>query len=208
MKKIIGLILTIAMVLTMSSAAFAATGSKTQTQGDFKKQLDAVAQKHGGKAVILNNVDPSTIKLHFDTIEEFDQALSSIKITNSQPTPVKSSAGLVSPLDFTGTFYGDHTLSCIGIAVATVRNRVYATEYWNPTYQKNLFSQVVSQSSYLTGGNLGVTWSQFNVNNNIIDGGRTVESSFSGTATLTATVGTQNVGYSWDTSFYDDFYAV
>lgn len=46
----------------------------------YVEVVDTIAAKHGGKAVILDNVDPSTVKLNFDTLEDFDKALASMKV--------------------------------------------------------------------------------------------------------------------------------
>lgn len=88
--KIIGLLLTVVLLLgcSMSSARSVATNPMTVTEkSNFQAQLDAVATKHGGKAVILDNVDPSSInpKLKFDTIEDFDKALGTLTIKPAKP---------------------------------------------------------------------------------------------------------------------------
>lgn len=214
LKKIAVMLVTaLTISLVGSTSVFAATPDEATAinLADYQSQLEEVAAKHGGQIEILNDVDPSTITLKFDSIEEFDQALDTLKIVEEPTQYISSQSELnteVSPLsisEFEGTFIKDHTVYLSGAAICGVRNKVWATEYWDSFYQRNLFSTINNQTSYTYGAFTGGEWTQDRAVNDIIDSGRTLTSSIEGHAKLTASVGPFDVGYIFDQSFYDEW---
>lgn len=223
MKKVIGLILTVIMLFGSTTTAFAApTQTAVNKKADFQRQINAVAAKYGGKVVILDNVDPSTIKLKFDTIEEFDKAIGTLQVVNlptqstnatepqinsTAPVTENESMSLALTSTYTGTWTGDHLVMLGGENLAYLRQKVIATEYWDSFYQRNLFSTVDSHTSYISQGFV-TTWTPEYYTHPFIDGRRTIEATSYGHMTLGIVVGNYTIGYTWDMQITDWFYAV
>lgn len=209
MKKILGLFLSVALLLTsMSSIVLASDQSNVAKKAAIQGKLNTITQKHGGQAVILDNVDPSTLTLKYDTFEEFEEAISSFEIRKAtEPSLDTNSSDLVSPLAYNPVFFGDHRVYLGNIQVSTVRQRIQASEYWSDTYQQNLFGSVISQTSYIIGSNYGCTWAESYATNRIIDGGRTIYGEIDGRITLGIAVAGFPIGFTKEATIYDEFYA-
>lgn len=214
MKKILGLILSVTLLLTtMSSVAFADTNKQidqvqeTAKKAGLQKKLDAITQKYGGQAIILDNADPSKTYLNFDTVEDFEKAIGSFRIEPSKTLRLDTQeSSLLSTSGFTATFNGDHAVMLGAIQLGTIRQRLTATEYWSGT--ANLFSSVTSQTSYPINWNFMVSWAETSASSQIIDGGRTVAGTIYGRCTLGVAIEGFPIGYTKEATLFDEFYAV
>lgn len=214
MKKILGLILSVTLLLTaMSPVAFADTNKQTDQvqetakKAGLQKKLDAITQKYGGQAVILDNAGPSTTYLNFDTVKDFEKAIGSFKIEPSTTLKLDTQeSSLFSTSGFTATFNGDHAVMLGAIQLGTIRQHLTATEYWSGT--TNLFGSVTSQTSYPIYWNFLVSWTQTSASYQIIDSGRTVAGTINGRCTLGVAIEGFPISYTKEATLYDEFYAV
>ena len=70
-----------------------------------------------------------------------------------------------------------------------------------------LFLNLFLYSAYVS-LSLGITWAPGSYTHPIIDGGRTIDAVSYGKMTLGVTVGGFPIGYTWNSSIRDYFYAV
>lgn len=210
-KKILGLLLTaVLLVGTLPATTFAAT-TPTPTpaleKAKIKKEMDAVAAKLGVEAVSLDNVDPSSVKLHFDSVEDFENSIGTLHEELNVPQSVDQ---LIQPMTFTGKFYGTPRPVWLGSReiIGYITQELWATEVWNSSYGTNTFSTIDYQDSYIAPYGVGFSWTPKPYINQFLDGRRTIQATADGKIVVGIAIKGYTIGLTWSMSFTDFFYAV
>ncbi|HVJ49622.1 hypothetical protein [Desulfitobacterium sp.] len=113
-------------------------------------------------------------------------------------------------MNFNGKFYGTPHPVWLGTreVIGYITQEVWATEYWNSSYQRNLFSSVTYHTSYISPYGVGFSWTPKPYTHSIIDGGRTIEASADGLVVLGVKIGDYVAGFTWSMAMTDWFSAV
>jgi|GEM_PF-3615281 len=213
MKKAANLILALIIILLLSLvvAVMTSYGSSDLPQPGSESlatELAAFDERNGTKSFVDYSIDPSTVKIKFDTLEEYEDFIRSIKIVvEESPASERSYASrsdiltgsdpvAASPADITTlqkSIYKDAKIYGSGIYLGKLRNKVVVKYYYNTTYGQNRFYSWVSQSSYPT-GTVYFTWDQDYETHSIVDSQRTLLSTVNGHLTVGAIVGGIYIG--------------
>lgn len=219
-KRICVFLSTLLLVTLIPTLAFADTNNvkpaedqvtvdqaKEVKKVELQKQLDDYYKTTGLKFEVLDGVDPSITPLEFDSVEEFKNAVQSVRfvpVQNAGSEPAQNSVnslGSISPLSlssFNNTFYNDGDVWVGPYRICTVRQAICATEEYNYANQRNQFVAVVWQNSYMLSTFGATDYAQDYATNSIIDGGRTLYGQTVGHCYLTANVHGLPVGGSVD----------
>lgn len=206
-------------LLNVFAASDLSDDKVTIQKQELEKRLELTAEKYGGKYEIEGEADPNTT-LKFDSVEEFERFLESANLQNDIPLPEVSSldstlnttvneSSVVTPLAVSQPICTyDHIAFGLPInLVVMIRQKVIANMEYSSVFKKNVFSEVVSKTSYLYGTHYAdFSWTCDAQTATILDTGRTLLGHINGHLTCKVSISGIGVGATYDQDFVHEWY--